>query len=469
MTLASSSKISTLALILLITGAIDNIRNLPTTALFGSQLIFFFIFSAVVFLIPVALISAELASSYPEEEGGVYSWVERAFGKSTAFFTIWLQWVNTIIWYPSILLFISSTLAYLINPELSNNKLYAVSVVLVTFWGLTLLGLSGLRISARFAGVCAFLGMILPMVLIIFMGSLWVVQQRPVAIDLSWGALLPNFNTPQIWSSLTAIMTSFLGMELAAVHVRQIKNPQKNFPKAMLCSVVLILMTMIFGSLAIAFVLPTNQISLVSGVLQAFQSFLNAYHLSEWMIIVVIMILIGSIGNMINWIISPAKGLALAAEHGFLPHWFYRTNAQGMPSRILLAQAMIVTFLCTGILLFPSMNGIYWFFTDLSTEIYIGMYILLFLAAFKLKNHTQKHPEAFTIPGGPLVYYITCGLGLIGCLITLFVGFFPPVQSIDVGGASHFRLVFFAGILITMLPAIGLILRHKLIAHGTHR
>ena len=48
----SSEKISDAALVLLITGAIDSIRNLPTTALFGSKLIFFFLFASVIFSIP---------------------------------------------------------------------------------------------------------------------------------------------------------------------------------------------------------------------------------------------------------------------------------------------------------------------------------------------------------------------------------------------------------------------------------
>ncbi|TAL66050.1 MAG: amino acid permease, partial [Legionella sp.] len=71
----SSEKISVFALVLLITGAIDSIRNLPGAALFGSTIIFFFIFSAIVFLIPVALIAAELSATWADEEGGIYSWV----------------------------------------------------------------------------------------------------------------------------------------------------------------------------------------------------------------------------------------------------------------------------------------------------------------------------------------------------------------------------------------------------------
>lgn len=449
----SSEKISVTALVLLITGSIDSIRNLPTTALFGSTLIFFFIFSAIIFLIPVALVAAELSSTWSEEEGGIYNWVQHAFGNSAAFLTIWLQWVNTIVWYPTMLLFIASAAAYLINPNLAGSKLYLASVVLGTYWGLTLIGLSGLRASARFASFCAIIGMIIPMAFIIILAFIWLIKGNPLAIDLSLKNLIPHWGNTQSWVSLTAIMTSFLGMELAAVHVRNVRHPQRNFPRAMLMSVILILCTMILGSLAIAFVLPSAKISLVSGVMQAFHNFLQAYRLSALMPIIVIMILIGSVGSMINWIISPAKGLTLAATHGFLPQWLYQLNSKGIPSRILILQASIVTLFCGGFLLFPGINAIYWLFTALSTEIYILMYVMMFAAAICLKIKFATRSRPFAIPGGKIGYYFTCLLGLAGCIITLIVGFFPPEQSMDVGGANHFRLIFLIGIAIVLLPA----------------
>ena len=221
----------------------------------------------------------------------------------------------------------------------------------------------------------------------------------------------------------------------------------------MLFSVILILCTMILGSLAIAFVLPTAKISLVSGVMQAFENFFEAYHLTALMPVIVIMILIGSLGSMINWIISPAKGLMLAANHGFLPQWLCHLNNHGIPSRVLILQACIVSVFCGGFLLFPSINAMYWLFTALSTEIYILMYVMMFAAAIVLKRKKTSRHSAFSIPGGRAGYYFTCGLGLLGCLITLVVGFFPPEQSMDVGGANHFRLIFVIGILLVLLPA----------------
>lgn len=460
MKIRPAEKISVIALVLLITGAIDSVRNLPATALFGPSLIFFFIFSACVFLIPVALISAELASKWPEEEGGIYSWVQRAFGNKMAFVTIWLQWVNTIVWYPSILLFIAGVLAYLIDPQLAQNQYYLVSVVLSVFWLLTILGLLGLKASALFASICAILGMILPMALIIILALVWIIKGNPVAIDVNFQTVFPQWKDINSWVSLTAIMTSFLGMELAAVHVRDIRDPQKNYPKAMLFSVILILTTMIFGSLAIAFVLPQKEINLVAGVMQAFTHFLTAYHLEALTPVIVFLILIGSLGSMVNWIISPAKGLLLAVGDGFLPNWFYYKNKNNIASRILIVQALLVTLCCLVFLCFPSVNAIYWLFTALSTELYILMYLILFVAAWQLKKTRDSKKNSFIIPGGTVGYYSVCLLGVFGCLITLIVGFFPP-ETMNMGGVTKFRVVFLTGIIIMVSPPLLLLWRKK--------
>lgn len=446
-------QIGIFALILLITGAIDSVRNLPSTALFGSSLFFFFTLSALVFLLPVALVSAELSSTFSEEEGGIYTWVKHAFGENVAFFTIWLQWINTIVWYPTILSFIAGTFAYLINPDLANHKGYLILVILSVFWSLTLLSLKGLRTSALFAGICAIFGMILPIFLIIVLGGIWILQAHPLAIDFSYSNLMPHWRDTQSWVSLTAIITSFLGMELAAVHVRQVKNPQRNFPKAIFASVILILLTMLFGSLAIAVVLPPQQINLVDGVMQAFSNFLNAYHLAGFIPLVVILLLLGSLGSMVNWIISPAKGLLLAANHGFLPPFFYQLNRHGVASRILLIQACIVTLLCGCFLLFPKINAFYWLFTSLSTELYVLMYVFMFFAAFRLKLSHGHQARSFRIPGGKAGYFFTCALGLLGCVITLIVGFIPPESSIDIGGVTYFQVIYALGIMILLLPA----------------
>src|SRR5438105_4391135 len=123
-------KISLFALVLLIVSAIDSIRNLPASAIFGPSLLFFYLFSAIVFLFPISMIAAEFASRFPEE-GGVFHWVKKAFGKKWAFVAVWLQWINTVVWYPTFLSFVAGTVAYLFDPKLAQNKGFLLSVILI--------------------------------------------------------------------------------------------------------------------------------------------------------------------------------------------------------------------------------------------------------------------------------------------------------------------------------------------------
>lgn len=447
------SGLSVFTLAMLIIVSIDSIRNLPATAMFGSTLIFFFVFSALVFLLPVALISAELTSTLSHQDGGIYFWVQKAFGKKIGFIAIWLQWINTMVWYPTILSFIAGTLSFVIDPQLAQNKAYLVSVILIVFWGMTLANLRGVKTSARFASVCAVGGMILPMAFIITLACVWLFSGKPLAIHFTRHNMLPTLHHASSWISLTAIMTAFLGMELATVHVRNVNNAQKAFPKALWISVIVILITMILGSLAIAFVIPQSKIQLVDGVMQAFENFFAVYHLTWITPIATILLLMGSLGGMINWIISPAKGLLQAAQDDFLPSFLQKENRFGVAQNLLLLQAVLVSLMCLAFLLMPSVNGSYWLLTDLSTQLYMLMYVLMFAAAFALKNTLTATQSTFTVPGGKTVFRLVCLLGLIGCAITLTVGFFPP-DNINVGSKAHYEWLFGGGMLVMMLPIL---------------
>lgn len=444
-----ANKLSTFALTLLITGAIDSIRNLPASALFGSTLIFFFIFAAIVFLIPTALISAELAANV--DEGGIYQWGRIAFGERIGFLAVWLQWINNIVWFPTILSFIAGTAAYLVDPSLAQNKFYLVGVILTAFWFLTLINLKGIRVSAKFTSFCAITGLIIPMILIIGLFIVWLLLGNPVQIHLTSSNIFPSFQTMDNWIALTAIMLGFAGMELATVHIKDVHQPQKSFPKALAFSTIIILLTMMLGSLAIAFVLPYDQINLVNGTIQTFAYFLSSYHLSWLTPILTIMLVIGSLGSIISWVISPIKGLGQAAEHGFLPPFFEKANKFGVPQNLLITQAFLVSFVCLAFLLFPSVNGSYWLLTALTTQLYMLMYVLMFLSALSLRKKLNYQNKTFTIPGKKTGLWIVCLLGLIGCTITLMVGFIPPAH-INVGSKLYYEVLFCSGIAIMILP-----------------
>jgi amino acid transporter len=445
------NKLNTIALILLITGAIDSIRNLPAAALFGSSLIFFFILAAIIFLIPTALVSADLSANI--KEGGIYQWVQLAFGKRLGFLAVWLQWINNIVWFPTILSFVAGTAAYLFDPALAQNKIYLVTVILSAFWLLTFINLKGISFTTQFTSWCAIIGLLIPMCCLFILLFTWLIMGHPIQIHFTHTNILPNWQNTDNWVALTAIMTGFTGMELATVHINEVKDPQKTFPRALVLSTIIILIMMMIGALAIACVIPGEHINLVNGVIQTFAYFLAAYHLTWLIPICTGLIVIGGLGSVVSWVISPIKGLSEAAKHGFLPTIFKQTNTHGMPKNLLILQAVLVSLSCLAFLLLPSVNGSYWLLSALSTQLYMLMYVLMFTAALYLRKNGPYHKGVFAIPGKKIGLRIICILGLIGCFLTLLVGFIPP-HSMNVGSYWYYEMLFISGMLIMTAPVL---------------
>ena len=446
----SMKKISFLALTLLIISAVDSNRNLPAAAIFGSPMIFFFIFSAIFFLFPSSLVSAELSAAFPEK-GGIYHWVRIAFGEKTGMCAIWMQWITTMVWYPTILSFLAGTGAYLFDPELMNNKIYMVGAIAGIFWILTLINMFGIHISARVNGIFCAAGTVVPMILLIGLGFYWMSSGEAMAISFTMPAIFAKLDQLDTWTALEGVMVSFIGMELSGVHVTHVRDPQKNFPRAMIVSSIFILITMLLGSVMIAVVLPLQKINLAGGLMQVFAAFFQAFHLEPLIFFMSLLIVLGSLGGIINWIISPAKGLLNAAEYGYMPPYFSKLNRHGVASRILVAQAVLVTLFCSLLFLLPSVNGFYWFLTVLSNCLYMFVYILMFLAALKLR--AQHSGKSFQIPLGYFGLGVCCVFGLIGSILTLVFGFLPP-SNVDIGSPLRYTFMITLGIILSFVPLI---------------
>lgn len=440
-------KISLFSLIFLIIAAIDSIRNLPATALFGNSLPFFFLLVLFTFLFPVALLSAEFSSRF-SEEGGIFHWIRNAFGEEVGLLAIWLQWINTMVWYPTVLSFLAGTAAYLVNPNLAKEPLFLFISTVSLFWLLTWLNFKGLHVSAKINTICCIIGTLFPMLLLSFLGFIWVIRGEPLQLTFSLDGLISGISTPTSWASLIVIVASFLGMELSGVHIKEIDHPQKNFPKAMGISVAILTTTMLFGALSIALVIPSSEIRLVDGTMQSFRHIFSAFHLSPLVPLLAFLIMIGTFGGMINWLISPAKGLLQASEKGFLPHWLAVKNRHGIPVRILVMQAILVTFFSLCLVLMPSINGFYWFLMALSTGLYMLMYVLLFAAALKLRRPSREM-SSFQFPKG--TRRLSCWLGLGGAFLTIGVGFIPP-EGIDVGTPFGYALEIALGNILLIAP-----------------
>jgi putative glutamate/gamma-aminobutyrate antiporter len=441
--------LSVFSLVMINIIAVDSIRNLPFSAEYGFSIVFYYILAAFMFFIPIAVVAAELATCFPHT-GGMYVWVREAFGKKWGFVTIWLQWIYNVVWYPSILAFLVSTATYLINPSLDENRWFMLIVVMLSFWGATIINCFGMRISGWISTIGAIVGTLLPMALMIILGSVWLWQGHPSHIQFNWHSFLPNLSSINNMAFLIAVLFGLLGMEMSAVHAEEVKDPQRDYPRALRWSTALILGSLVLSSLAIAVVIPTNQLSLVSGVIDAFGLFFKAFHIA-WMIpVIVVCIIIGGLSGVSAWIIGPTKGLLAAAHDDCLPVWMQKTNRHGVPITILLLQGIIFTILCTAFLLFPTVNGSYWFFSALTAQLAMIVYLFMFAAGIRLRySHPEKH-RAYKIPFGNVGMWVMAGLGFITSLGAIAIGFVPPT-GVVLGSLKRYESLLVIGIVLSLL------------------
>jgi putative glutamate/gamma-aminobutyrate antiporter len=432
---------------------LGSVKNWPVTAEYGFSSIFYLLFASLVFFIPVSLVAAELATGWPKA-GGIFVWVKEAFGHRMGFLSVWLLWTQNVIFLPTMLAVIAASFAYVFNPALSDNALYNALFILVLIWGTTGANLRGMRTSSWISTGGVVLGTFVPGALIIGLGLLWYFEGRPSQIEMTWGSFLPNMASLDHWVLFAGVILSLAGMEMSAVHAKDVKHPRRDYPRAILLSAILVVGLSILGVLSIAIVIPQGDISLVAGSLQAFAYFVDAYGLTGVTPVIAALIAIGIYGSMSTWLAGPSKGLLAAARSGDLPPRFRAVNKHGMPSALLILQGVIVSVFSLVFVLMPTVNSAYWIIVALDVLLYLVMYLLMFAAAIKLR---YKHPDVerpYKVPGGNAGMWVVSGLGIVTSLFSIVVGLLPPAQF-STGNAVLYVLFLIVGtVLICIGPSV---------------
>ena len=370
--------------------------------------------------------------------------------------SVWFQWTENLFWYPLILSLVVNLLFASLFPQLSVGSFFircclSLSIV-VLFWLITMINLSGIRASALFATFCTLSGLIVPFIFIIGMGYIWHHSGLHSHLSIHYSNLIPSLDDKG-WGSLTVIMLSLMGIEVATVHSNNVERPARAYPVALLISSLLLLLTLIGGSLAIAYVLPAGSYDSFDAIGKFFVQVCSQFNLSFLVPCLTIAVVIGLIGSVNNWVIAPSSGLRYAAKQGDLPTVFRFTNSRGSPTFMLLAQAVIVTFISVIFLIQPSLQRSFNLLSAIASQQYACMYILMFAAAVKLRLKNGKQQSGFNIPGGNSIIIVFATLGIFSMLAVITVGFVPPVGYTFFQTVVH-ELIMLGGMLLFLFAIL---------------
>lgn len=385
-------------------------------AIIGVSAITIWIIAAILFFIPYGLLSAELGAAYPDD-GGIYSWVKRAFGDRLAVLSGWYYWVNVAFWMPAVFVACSYWFSYAFMPDASPWIMAALAIAMC--WLVVYIGVRGIELSVTVTSIAA----VVKVVVLLIFGALGVVYgiQNGFANDFSPASFIPSFdNTTQY---ITVIIYNLLGFELIGAIGSKIEKPEKTIPKMTILAGTVITLLYVFGTLGILSAVPAGELDTVDGFFFTMRKICSVFGPAQKPIfyIIIIVSMLTLVSNMVSWSMGGNEVLA-AAELDQRSKWLgIRSKKYDTPSGLYYIMGVTSTLLILlNFCLSGDANDIFWTLFSFSALISLLPYLFMFPAAFKLRLSDPQAPRPYRVPGGKVGIFLSMALCELFIALAIF-------------------------------------------------
>ncbi len=425
-------KLGVMTLAIMNVTAVVSLRGLASESVYGLSSAFFYLFAAIVFLVPTALVAAELAAMFSDKQGGVFRWVGEAFGTRTGFLAIWLQWIESTIWYPTVLTFGAVSFAFIglnqaYDMDMASNKMFTLVVVLAIYWVATFIALKGLGWVGKISKWGGLIGTIIPAGLLIVLGVFYLATGGHNNLDMSQ-SFFPDLTKLDNVVLASSIFLFYAGMEMMGIHVMEVDNPSKNYPKAIIIGSLITVVIFILGTFSLGVIIPSSDINLTQSLLVGFDRYFAYIHASWASPLIAVALMFGVLAGVLTWVAGPSKGIFSVGRAGYLPPLFQKANKIGVQRNILLMQGGLVTLLSLLFVVMPSVQSFYQILSQLTVLLYLIMYMLMFAAAIVLRYKLKNVERPFRLGRGNGIMWLLGGVGFLGSLLAFVLSFIPPSQ-----------------------------------------
>ena len=423
--------------------AIIGLRWLLTAANIGPSSMVLWLLAVLLFFIPQGLAVLELSARMPHE-GGIYVWTREAFGPLHGFICGWAYWVNNLIYYPSLIVFISGNAVFIWGRQyigLADNVLYQVAFSLGILWLAIGLNVVGLR-SGRWVHNTGAAATWIAVLLLIILGGVALatgIGKNPFTL----GSLVPDISQSNVglWSSLCFALA---GLELAVIMGGEVRNPGRALPRSILIAAPIIAAIYIVGTLAVLVTIPGEGAHLVTGIVELIGSMGDRLGLPLTRL-AGLLIVLGGLGGVAAWLAGSARIPFVVGLDRYLPPVLGRIHPRWKtPYVALLVQGVGASvFILLGIMGSSVEEG-YLVLVDTTIIVYFIPYLYLFLALVKLRRRSGSAKGAFTIPGGSLIVGLVATSGFATTAFSIVLATLPTDVAASptwffvkvVGGAS---------------------------------
>jgi len=427
--------------------AIVGLRWISIAAGTGYSSIPLWITAFACFFLPQAYVLLKLSRKWPVE-GGLYEWTKMGLGPLHGFISGWCYFFNNLFYYPTVLTSGAGYATYIYMAKwqgLEDSKSYIFWFGFISLWVVLILNMVGLRIGKwvqNIGGISTWT----PGIIVIVLGAAYLAAHGS-ATPFHTQALIPKLDL-DTWTFWSYICFGFAGFELITLMGGEIKNPGTSIPRSIVVGGVIATGIYMLGTVALIVSLPSEKISLISGVLQAIGEQGRVFGIPLMVNILAVLLVLSIFGAVGAWMSGSGRVLYSVGMDRYLPPFFSDIHPKwGTPHKSILIQG-VVSSLFMVISAAGSTVREYWQqLLSATVIIYFIPYLYMFAAYFRLMRKNEM-PRTFT-------GYVACALGFLATAVSIVISVIPPP------GEGHFLYVakILGGTLITI--AIPVVLYHR--------
>ena len=433
----------------------------------GVSVIVSWLLILALYFIPYALIVGQLGSTFKDSAGGVSSWVEHTTTKQLAYLAAWTYWVVHIPYLAQKPQGILVALSWAVNGNGDMVKetpalllsLICFAIFLLFLW-IASKGIKTINAISSIAGIAMFIMSMLFILLAVSAPMVFDIKAAtPNLADIK--TYLPKFDL-QYFTTLSMLVFAVGGAEKISPYVNSTKNPEKEFPKGMIFLAIMVAVSALLGSFAMAFIFNSNDIPkdlMMNGAYEAFAKLGHYYHIgNSLMIIYAVTNTLAQIAALSISIDAPLKILLANANPEYIPSALRKQNKRGT-----FVNGYLMTGILVGILILVPALGIgdmtelYNLLLNLNSVVMPMRYLFVFLAFIFLMKNIQKFQSEYQfmkkkVPG--MIVGIWCfGFTAFACIL----GMVPKVSYAAEPTQWWFQLLMNIATPLILL-ALGLIL-----------
>lgn len=401
--------LSRLDIVLMTVSAVVGLEMLGSVSTYGGQTFTWLLVLLIFFLMPYALIFAEVGSTFVGE-GGIYLWVRDAFGRPAAAVASALTWITQPVWVGGSMSFLCAEAARNGLVHFPEGGVGDYAFKLGFIWVTVFAAIMSLRKAKWIPTVGAVFKVLF---LVLFIGSAVVYAFEHGLQHFTLASMSP---TLEGFLGITPLLLfAFLGFESSSSASGEMVDAQRDVALGVLRSAASAALLYVVPVLTILLTVPDEQIDGLSGLMTAASTVFQAWGGGHDAVFAVatIMFVLANTGQGAAWMILSDRMQAITAADGsFFGGFFgYFHKTLGTPIRVNLMSATVSTvFMLAAMQLSGTAGDAFSVVLNVSVSTYLFSYLLIIPAAAVLRRKFAEVHRPFKVPGGDGVFVGLCVL-----------------------------------------------------------